>query len=529
MPGSGLRLAILIAIFVAACAPSTQTTPSGGPAPGGTTSAGEQRDEQQVLRIGSAGLIAAPTPSSTGGNSFMLWSLYDNLISLGRDYTLRPSIAERWELQPDNTTWRFFIRKDMTWPNGDKLTAADVQFTMSQVIEKNWPQRAPFATVTAARLVDEYTVDFVGRQTDQSIPYASQQLWIAPKKYYEQVGDREFVLKPMGSGPYELVEFKATDTLRVKKKSAPHAFRKVIADELYIRQIPENSQVIAGLRTGDLDIASSRNLTAEQADTLRNAGMIVLANPGSNIAGIMLQGTADAQNTPLKDKRVRQAINYAIDRETLARTIYREYGQATGQLAFPGTLYHDPSVRSFPYDVARAKALLTEAGYPNGFKLPYGVDFTLSMTPADLVIAIQSNLKQVGIDLEVHQIEASEYIDKAYGRKPQGDMLFGGTSDSLGFGPSRVFQGCGKPAGGAAGSTWYCNPEWDRNMDLAYGERDLQKRIEYARRANAIQREDNYLLFLMNAPSFVVHSPKVRGMNIELSFIYNFDSIYKVK
>ncbi|GIW07204.1 MAG: glutathione ABC transporter substrate-binding protein [Dehalococcoidia bacterium] len=520
---------LALAALVTACAPTAPSNPSAGPAPGGTTTAGEQREEQQILRIGSAGLIASPTPSSTGGNAFMLWTMYDNLVSLGKDYTLRPSIAERWELQPDNTTWRFFIRRDMTWPNGDKLTAADVEFTMNQVIEKNWPQRAPFASITAARLVDEYTVDFIGRQTDQSIPYASQQLWIAPKKYYEQIGDREFVLKPMGLGPYELVEFRATDVLRVRKKRTPHAFRTAIADELIIRQIPENSQVIAGLRTGDLDIASSRNLTAEQADSLKAAGMVVLANPGSNIAGIMLQGRAETENTPLKDRRVRLAINYAIDREGLAKAIYRDYAQPTGQLAFPGTLYHDPSVPPFPYDPAQARRLLAEAGYPNGFKLPYGVDFTLSMTPADLIVAIQSNLRQVGIELEVHQLEATEYVDKAYGRKQQGDMMFGGTADALGFGPSRVFQGCGKPAGGGPGTTWYCNPEWDRLMDLAYAERDLQKRIEYARQANAIQRQDSYLLFLLNAPSFIVHSPKVRGMNIELSFIYNFDSVYKVK
>lgn len=516
----------LASLFLAACAP---TAPTASPAPGAPPAAAEQRDDQQILRIGAAGLIANPTPWSTGGNAYMLWTMYDNLISLGKDYTPRPSIAERWELLPDNTTWRFFIRRDMTWPNGDKLTAADVEFTMNQVIEKNWPQRAPFASITGARLVDEYTVDFLARQTDQSIPNASQQLWIVPKRYLEQLGDREFVLRPMGSGPYELVEFRATDVLRVRKKSTPHPFRRAIAEELIIRQIPENSQVVAGLRTGDLDIASSRNLTAEQADTLKAAGLVVLANPGSNIAGIMLQGRAETENTPLRDRRVRLAVNYAVDRASIARAIYRDYAQPTGQLAFPGTLYHDPSVPPFPVDPARARQLLAEAGYPNGFKLPCGIDFTLSMTPSDLVVAVQSNLRQVGIEVDVNQLELTEYVDKAYGRKQQCDMMFGGTADALGFGPSRVFQGCGKPAGGGPGTTWYCNPEWDRLMDRAYAERDLQKRIEYARQANAIQRQDSYLLFMLNAPSFIAYSPKVRGMTIELSFIYNFDSVYKVR
>jgi ABC-type transport system substrate-binding protein len=144
-------------------------------------------------------------------------------------------------------------------------------------------------------------------------------------------------------------------------------------------------------------------------------------------------------------------------------------------------------------------------------------------------VAIQSNLRQVGIDLDVHQLELTEYVDKAYGRKQQGDMLFGGTADAIGFGPSRVFQGCGKPVGGRPGTTWYCNPEWDRLMDLAYSERDLQKRIEYMRQANRIQREDAHLLFVVHAPSFIVHSPKVRDVAPELTFIYNFDRAYKIK
>ncbi|GIW09979.1 MAG: glutathione ABC transporter substrate-binding protein [Dehalococcoidia bacterium] len=512
-------------VLLTACAPGAPSAgPAAAPAP-----AAEQRAEQQVLSIAAAGLVSNPTPSASGGNAYMLWALYDNLISLGKDYALRPSIAERWELLPDGSTWRFQLRQDLTWPNGEKLTAADVEFTMNQVIEKSWPPRAQLANVTGARAVDEYTVDFIARQTDQSIPYASQYLWIAPKAYYQSVGEQGFILKPMGSGPYELVEFKATDLLRLRKKAQPHPFRAPIATELIIRQIPENSQAIAGMRTGEIDIISSRNLTAEQADTLKNAGAIVIANPGSNIAGIMLQGVAEASATPLRDRRVRYAVNYAVDRFGLAQTLYRGYGAPMGQLAIPGSLYHDPTVQPWPYDVARAKQLLAEAGYPNGFKLPYGVDFTLSMTPADLIVAIQSNLKQVGIDLDVHQLELTEYVDKAYGRKQQGDMLFGGTADAIGFGPSRVFQGCGKPAGGQPGTTWYCNPEWDRLMDLAYSERDLQKRIAYMHQANRIQREDAYLLFVVHAPSFIAHSSKVRDVAPELTFIYNFDRAYKIK
>ncbi len=79
------------------------------------------------------------------------------------------------------------------------------------------------------------------------------------------------------------------------------------------------------------------------------------------------------------------------------------------------------------------------------------------------------------------------------------------------------------------GSTWYCNPDWDKLMDQAYAERDLQKRIQLMRQANKIQRDDTYLLFMMNVPTYVVTSSKIRGADIPLPFIYNFDSAYRVK
>jgi ABC-type transport system substrate-binding protein len=121
-----MQNAISVAIrrpgLLTACVPGA---PSAGPAPA-LSPAAEQRAEQQVLSIAAAGLVSAPIPAATGGNAYMLWALYDNLISLGKNYTLRPSIAERWELLPDGSTWRFQLRKDLTWPNGEKLTAADV-------------------------------------------------------------------------------------------------------------------------------------------------------------------------------------------------------------------------------------------------------------------------------------------------------------------------------------------------------------------------------------------------------------------
>src|SRR5262245_24831731 len=186
--------AMLAALVVAACSPAAAPTPqstTGGSAPV------EQRADQQVLRVGVAGLPSNPTPQSTQFNFQTMWPLYDNLTYLDASYDVKPGIAEKWSLSADSKAWTFNIRKDMTWPNGDKLTAADVAFTLNTINEKNWPQKSQLGNMSAVKLVDDYTVSIELKQPDGTVPSAGNFLWIVPQKYYESVGFDGFVARPM--------------------------------------------------------------------------------------------------------------------------------------------------------------------------------------------------------------------------------------------------------------------------------------------------------------------------------------------
>jgi len=370
-------LAIAAVFLASACSPAAPT-----PAPsnnGGTTSGSsapapaEVRDENQVIKVGVTGLIGNPTPQSSSSNLFEFWPMYDSLTQFGANYEVKPSVAEKWDLSADGKTWTFTIRKDMKWPNGDPLTAEDVAFTMNTVNDKTWPQKAFFANVTSAKATSDTTVEFATKQQDMSVPNGGPYLWIVPKKYYESIGFDQFILKPMGSGPYEMTSFKAADNISFKKRTAEHAFRKPIANEISFKAIPENSQIIAGLRTGELDIASQVNFSGDQVDQLKAAGMNIYMALASVSSFPFVQGSYESRNTPLKDKRVRIALNYAIDKEAIAKTIYKGYSKPTGQVGVPGSLYWDDTVQPYPYDPAMAKKLLADAGYPNGFKLPMGM------------------------------------------------------------------------------------------------------------------------------------------------------------
>ncbi|MFN8535057.1 MAG: ABC transporter substrate-binding protein [Dehalococcoidia bacterium] len=532
MKGLLLRLLTLGALATAACAPAapapTQPT-TGGAAPAAPT---EQRADQQLLKIGVSGLIGNPTPQSSSSNLYQFWPMYDNLTQFGANYEVKPSVAEKWTISDDAKTWTFSIRKDMKWPDGSALTAEDVAFTINEIVAKNWPQRAFIGFVTEAKVVDPATVEVLTKQEDASIPNAGPYLWIVPKAYYQSVGFDGFVQKPMGSGPYELTSFKVADTLSYKKRTAAHAFRKPVADEVIFRAIPESTQVVNGLTTGELDIAAQVNFTGDQIDQIKRNNLPIISNLSATGGAGLLQGVYEKHNTPLKDKRVRQAFNYAVDKQAIADGIYRGYAKPSGQLAVPGSLYWDDSVQPYPYDPAMAKRLLAEAGYPNGFKLPSGIDFTPGMTRPDLVIAIQGYLKAVGVEAEANSWELGVFVDKRYGRNNQtnGDISVGGSGDGNGFNSqARTFNGCGKPVGGNAESLGYCNPEWDRLMDAAFGEKDPVKRGQLMKQANKVFRDDVPVIFLTSNPIYVIHTPKTKAVELAMPLAYNFDSAYKIK
>ncbi|MCL6648861.1 MAG: ABC transporter substrate-binding protein [Chloroflexi bacterium] len=518
------RLPFLVVIVAAACAPAAPVTPA---VSGGVGAPREERAESQALRVIAGALIGNPTPQASNSNAYQYFPLYDSLTVFGENATVLPWIATKWEASADGLTWTFTIRDDVTFSNGDKLTAEDVVFTIQQVLEKRWPQLTYIATVAGARVINPTTLAITTRQVDVTLPSGTTYLWIVPKAYFERVGFEGFVQQPIGSGPYELVEFRSADRILYRKRSTPHTFRKANPTEILIRAVVDASQQVNGLRTGEAHIVAGPTYQADQAEQLKREGFVIYNKP-TGIGGVRFtQSVYEAKNSPLKDKRVRQALNYAVDRETLTRVLYGSYGRPDSQWALPGSQYYDPSVPIWPYDPVKAKQLLAEAGYPNGFKAD--MDYSTSMTSPTLVQAIQAYFREVGVEVSANAYEQGIYVDKVYGRNNQSisELSPGGNGDTNGFNSgSRVFIGCGRPS---PQQYFYCNLEWDRLMDLAYAERDDAKRRQIFLQANKVFRDDVPVVFLYTADSLLTASPKVRGWQVPMPLSFRFDEVYLLK
>ncbi|MFN8534044.1 MAG: ABC transporter substrate-binding protein [Dehalococcoidia bacterium] len=524
------RISAFLLLVSVACAPNAPATPpqqTGGAVPPAT----EQRDEAQVLRVAVGTMIGNPTPQASRTNHYQYWPLYDNLTMFGPKYEVRPSVAEKWAVSPDGLMWTFTIRNGMKFANGDPLTSEDVAFSIQEIFDRKWPQTSYLMNVTEVTAPNPTTVQLKLSAPNAAIPNGGPFVWILPKKYYQSIGFDAFVLKPIGSGPYELASFQQANLISYKKRAEPHAFRRPIASEIQFRFIPEPIQVLNGLTGGEIDVATA-GFSGDQANQLKQRGINVISQLNSAVQFSMPQGSYELRDSPLKDKRVRLALNYAVNKEALATGLYGGYAEPTGQLAVPDTDYYDPSVKPFPYDVATAKRMLAEAGYPNGFKLTGGLDYSTGRGEQNLIVAFQADMKAVGVEFDIIPNEESVFVDKAYGRRelPKGDFWSGSNGEDTGFFTGvRTFYGCDKPVGGPRRSMLYCNPEWDKLMDAAYGEADVAKRRAIFLQANKVFRDDVPAIYTITRSVFFTASPKIKGIDLPTPNSYNLDSMYKIK
>jgi peptide/nickel transport system substrate-binding protein len=351
-------------------------------------------------------------------------------------------------------------------------------------------------------------------------------LRIMPKQYYNAVGKDGFAAKPIGSGPYDLVEFRANDIAVLKKKTTAHPFRNALPTQLTFRAVPDQGQLVNGFKTGDLDVLIGQITNDRIAELTKNDAVVQYRLTTAAVA-LFSQPENQLRQTPLTNRTVRLALNYAVDKTALAKLAFGDYAKPSGQIAVPSSPAWDDAVQPIPYDPAMAKKLLADAGYPNGFTLPVGIDFTPFSADATWVQVIQSNLRDVGVTTPVNSYEFAAFLDRFYSRNGQskGDIFIYNTTDGNGFATS-TYGGytCNKPPA----AIYWCNPEFDKNMEAAVGEADIAKRGALMRKAYSVFRDDVSHLFLFSTPNFIFLSPKIKGFVWQSDNFYDYDSVYRV-
>jgi len=320
-------------------------------------------------------------------------NMYDSLLHKTTKLEYEPSLATSWKTLND-TTWEFKLRKGVKFHNGDVMTAEDVKFSFDRVLEpgkekKKSPQYGNIRAIKEVRIVDPETIHLV---TDKPFPLLLERLVffpIVPKKHIEKVGDEAFgTTAAVGTGPWKFVEWKRDQHIRLEAFDG-HWRGKPAFKHLVVRAIPEVATQIAEIKTGGVDLI--RNVSADLVPELKShAQTYVSSAPILRVHYVAF----DMRHPPFDKKAVRQAANYAIDKQAIIQKLMGGLGQQVATVVQPPAFGFEPEVKPFPYDPKKARELLAQAGHPNG------VDVTLHSAFVEfrpVFEAISQMLTEVGI------------------------------------------------------------------------------------------------------------------------------------
>jgi peptide/nickel transport system substrate-binding protein len=393
-----------------------------------------------------------------GASNVISWSLAyhiaDPLVGKDKDLKIVPLLAESWD-RPDPVTWRFKLRRGVKFQNGEDVTAAAVKATLDVMIDPELAKtkkiqvsafiRGNFRTVERVEAPDPYTVIIKTKAPYRPMLLGLSQLGIAPASALD--GGEAYVAHPVGAGPYKFVEYVPGSRLVLEANStywgAKPAFKRVT-----VRIIPENATRVAALQTGE--VLAIYNVPPDTIDRLKgNKDLVVQDTLTTRYNYLYLQN----DRPPFNDKRVRLAINYALDKDQITRVIFKGLAKPASAPMGPATAFFDKALRPYPFDVAKAKALLAEAGYPNGLKFVMGTPFGRFINDRQVAEAVVGQLAKAGftVDLRVEEwgtslanLMARKYdaMFGAYGGSPDPDYmlswLFTAKSSVVGFSKPEV-------------------------------------------------------------------------------------------
>ncbi|MCC8166232.1 MAG: ABC transporter substrate-binding protein [Planctomycetes bacterium] len=383
-------------------------TVAAAPAVSGETVYGLPRSETMVLgMIGDVQTINPFLANMRFNTSIDYHTIHDTLVHRAADGTITPRMAESWR-RVDDLTWEFKLRPGIVSHRGEKLTSENVKFTFDMVQSKpeyavyQFPQQVMLDRID---IVDDLTFRVVTKEPSSTVLYWLFESPIVPIGFYKGASEDKMAGESDGFGPYKFSKYVPNDYM-ILEAFENHWNGAPPIKNLVFRVIPEESARINELRAGSIDFAEQISVDiAPQAET---AISHVDAKPG--LRKMALTISIEKGHPALKDKRVRQAMNYAVDKENITENILSDFTAPYSSYVNPAN--NNPDLKPYPYDPEKAKALLAEAGYPDGFKLTivppssrYGLD-------KEITQQLAADLADVGIDTDVRYLELGVFLER---------------------------------------------------------------------------------------------------------------------
>jgi peptide/nickel transport system substrate-binding protein len=472
-----------------------------------------QVDADEPLRIAMPAIPKSPDPNrDPGGQMLPVYRLvFEGLTKPDESGQPIPVLAESWKLLND-TTWQFTLRRGVRFSDGEPFTADVVKWNIERAQNpKNSVYSARVKPIVTVEIVNEYTVVIKTQQPFASLLGNLMPILMLPPKYYQKVGPQGFATAPVGTGPYRVVEFTPDATIRMERNES-YWGSKPRPTGVTFRMLPEAATRVAALQAGEVDVVY--HVPPENVDQLKGAGMKVFpVQVGQALMFILAQPKTTIE--PLRNKLVRQAINYAVDKDTIIKAFTKGMARKLeGQVVGPDGFGYTDKVKAYPYDPAKAKALLKEAGYPNGFKVK--MSGTNGRYPEDKEVsqAVAQYLRQVGIDVELSLLEANVWTDRYLNYKFDPIWIIG-----VNYLPSMDHTFASVHFTGEPGSRQMIG---DDKLDDLYRKQvstlDINQRRAALERFAEYLREQAVALFLHQLPVVIGTGPRVKGLKFHADY-----------
>jgi peptide/nickel transport system substrate-binding protein len=339
-----------------------------------------------------------------------MWLIYNHMVTVNQDTReLLPDLATQWS-RKDDLTWVVKLREGVQFHKEyGEFTAQDVEFNVNYTIETKAGRSFFYSFVKGAKAVDKYTVEYYLEQPFAPFPYITLPYFagsMISKKAFDEMGRDTFGRNPVGTGPFVLESWKSGSDMIFKKNPKYWREGRPLLDEVVIKPVPDSYVRNAMLKTGEVDFVlrpDTQNLAEFRADK----NFLVFSTPGWNWDYISFN--LFDQTLPVAKKEVRQAISYAIDREAIVKNIY--YGEAVpDDDPYPsGFLGADPDIQKYPNtaDQAKARELLAQAGFPNGFSIKCITSDKDNLRREVQLVADQ--LGKVGVKVEIQGLDMGTF------------------------------------------------------------------------------------------------------------------------
>ena len=400
--GAGVALAGLS--LLEACSTAAPVAPT-------TTAAGSAKPGSSgQLTVAQGGDVTSLDPHKINDMISMsvTAAIYDTLLTRDATGAIAPNLATEWSAI-DEKTWRFTLRQDVTFHNGEKLTAQTVKANWDRLKDPN-SKTTPsgIQNIVGANVVDDYTIDIVSTGANPLVP-ARMCMFpgsVVPGQYLQSAGADALSSKPVGSGPFRFVEWVKDDHITLEANpnywgGAPKLQR------LTFKPIPSDATRVAAVQTGEIDVAAS--IPPESMAQLQGAsGVRVDSVQGERV----MYASMDGRVKPFDDKRVRQAMNYAVDVDSIIKNVLSGNAQRIAGPIATDMFGYDPSVKPYPYDPQKAKDLLASAGLADGFSITMNTPSGRYLKDKETAQAIAGYLEKVGVKVDLQVLEWANFATK---------------------------------------------------------------------------------------------------------------------